>query len=320
MEVFCLDTFLFSLFNGALYGLLLFMLASGLTLIFSMMGVLNFAHASFYMLGAYLGFEIGRRTNFYIALAVVPFLVGGLGILIERYGLRHVHAYGHVGELMFTFGLSYVVQEVVVTIWGRSPLPATIPPSLNFTLFSVFGLEYSAYRVLMLFVSLGIFVGMFLLVARTRLGLILRAAISRPDTLAALGHNIQLIFALVFGGGTALAALAGILAGNILGTEPGMAIQLGSVIFVVIVVGGLGSLVGTCVAALGIGILQTLASSYDLSLSMLLASLGIRPEWPAFLVELTNTTLSRAAPLVPFLIMVALLSLRPNGLFGRGSS
>ena len=207
-----------------------------------------------------------------------------------------------------------------MTIWGRSPLPATIPPSLNFTLFSVFGLEYSAYRVLMLFVSLGIFVGMFLLVARTRLGLILRAAISRPDTLAALGHNIQLIFALVFGGGTALAALAGILAGNILGTEPGMAIQLGSVIFVVIVVGGLGSLVGTCVAALGIGILQTLASSYDLSLSMLLASLGIRPEWPAFLVELTNTTLSRAAPLVPFLIMVALLSLRPNGLFGRGSS
>lgn len=314
-----MDTFLFSLFNGVLYGLLLFMLASGLTLIFSMMGVLNFAHASFYMLGAYLGFEIGRRTNFYVALMVVPLLVGGLGVLIERYGLRHVHAYGHVGELMFTFGLSYVIQEIVVTIWGRSPLPAAIPPSLNFTLFSVAGLDYSAYRVLMLGISLGIFVGLFVLVARTRLGLILRAAISRSDVLAALGHNINLIFALVFGGGTALAALAGILAGNVLGTEPGMAIQLGSIIFVVIVVGGLGSLAGTCVAAIGIGVLQTLASSYDLSLSMLLAPLGIRPEWPAVLVELTNTTLSRAAPLVPFLVMVVLLSLRPNGLFGRSS-
>jgi len=314
-----LDTFLFSLFNGVLYGLLLFMLASGLTLIFSMMGVLNFAHARFYMLGAYLGFEFGRRTNFYVALVVVPLLVGGLGILIERYGLRHVHAYGHVGELMFTFGLSYVIQEIVVTIWGRSPLPAAIPPSLNFTLFSVSGLDYSAYRVLMLAISLGIFVGLFVLVARTRLGLILRAAISRPDVLAALGHNINLIFALVFGGGTALAALAGILAGNVLGTEPGMAIQLGSIIFVVIVVGGLGSLAGTCVAAIGIGVLQTLASSYDLSLSMLLAPLGIQPEWPAILVELTNTTLSRAAPLVPFLVMVVLLSLRPNGLFGRSA-
>lgn len=314
-----MDTFLFSLFNGVLYGLLLFMLASGLTLIFSMMGVLNFAHASFYMLGAYLGFEIGRRTNFYVALMVVPFIVGGLGILVERYGLRHVHAYGHVGELMFTFGLSYVIQEIVVTIWGRSPLPATIPPSLNFTLFSISGLDYSAYRVLMLVISLGIFVGLFVLVARTRLGLILRAAISRPDVLAALGHNINLIFALVFGGGTALAALAGILAGNVLGTEPGMAIQLGSIIFVVIVVGGLGSLAGTCVAAIGIGVLQTLASSYDLSLAMLLTPLGIQPEWPAVLVELTSTTLSRAAPLVPFLVMVVLLSLRPNGLFGRTS-
>lgn len=308
---------MFSLFNGILYGLLLFMLASGLTLIFSMMGVLNFAHASFYMLGAYLGFEIGRRTNFYVALVLVPLLVGALGVVVERYGLRHVHAYGHLGELMFTFGLSYVIQEVAMTIWGRSPLPAAIPPSLNFTIFSVGGLDYSAYRVLMLAISIAIFAGLFLLVTKSRIGLVLRAALSRPTVLAPLGHNTNLIFALVFGGGTALAALAGILAGNVLGTEPGMAIQLGSIIFVVIVVGGLGSLTGTCVAAITIGVLQTLASSYDLSLSMMLVPLGVQPEWPAMLVEFTNTTLSRMAPLVPFVVMVVLLSLRPNGLFGR---
>jgi branched-chain amino acid transport system permease protein len=312
-----MEIVMFSLFNGVLYGLLLFMLASGLTLVFSMMGVLNFAHASFYMLGAYLGFEIGRATNFYIALCVVPVLVGALGMVVERYGLRRAHAYGHVGELMFTFGLAHVVQEVVVTIWGRAPLPTHIPPSLDFALFRLHGLDYSAYRFLMLALSVGIFASLFLLFARTRLGLVLRAATTHPDTLAGLGHNVTLVFALVFGLGTALAALAGVLAGNVLGTEPAMALHLGSIIFVVIVVGGLGSLTGTLIASLTIGILQTVASSFDVSISTLLQPLGMQPHWPQMAVELTTTTLSRLAPLVPFLLMIILLIVRPGGLMGR---
>lgn len=312
-----MDIVVFSLFNGVLYGLLLFMLASGLTLVFSMMGVLNFAHASFYMLGAYLGYEIGRVANFYVALCVVPLIVGGLGILVERYCLRRAHAYGHVGELMFTFGLAYVVQEIVVTIWGRSPLPTHIPASLDFALFRLHGLDYSAYRVLMLVLSAAIFASLFLFVARTRVGLILRAATTHPGTLAGLGHNVTLIFALVFGVGTALAAVAGVLAGNVLGTEPAMAIHLGSIIFVVIVVGGLGSLTGTFIASLMIGVLQTLASSFDVSMSTILQPLGIQPHWPQMAVELTTTTLSRLAPLVPFLLMVILLIVRPGGLMGR---
>ena len=127
-----------SLLNGISYGLLLFMLSSGLTLIFSMMGVLNFAHASFYMLGAYFAYQISVWIGFWPALVVAPLLVGVLGALIERYGLRKVHRWGHVPELLFTFGLSYIIVELVQIIWGRAAVPYQVPPTLQGSLFTVF--------------------------------------------------------------------------------------------------------------------------------------------------------------------------------------
>src|SRR5690349_8184075 len=132
-----MEFFLIQLLNSLSYGLLLFMLSSGLTLIFSMMGVLNFAHASFYMLGAYFAFQISRHIGFWPALLFAPLLVGMLGAATERWGLRTVHRYGHVAELLFTFGLFYLIEEVVHLLWGRAPVDYRIPPSLDFSAFTI---------------------------------------------------------------------------------------------------------------------------------------------------------------------------------------
>ena len=137
-----METLVFALLNGVIYGLLLFMLSSGLTLIFSMMGVLNFAHASFYMLGAYLAFTITEGTSFWIALFLAPVLVGGIGMVVERYGLRKVHAQGHVAELLFTFGLAYLIDELVKIFWGRTAVNYRVPEILDFPLFTLYGAQY----------------------------------------------------------------------------------------------------------------------------------------------------------------------------------
>src|SRR5512144_2545849 len=136
-----LELIVFSTLNGVLYGMLLFLLASGLTLIFSMMGVLNFAHASFYMLGAYFSYQISRYVGFWPALAIAPLAVGALGALTERYGLRTVHKFGHVAELLFTFGLYYLIEEIVHLIWGRAPVDYRIPEILDFSAFSIFSTQ-----------------------------------------------------------------------------------------------------------------------------------------------------------------------------------
>ena len=145
-----MEVFFFSVFNGLLYGMLLFMLASGLTLIFSLMGVLNFAHASFFMLGAYFAYQISKYVGFWPALIFAPLIVGLIGALVERYGLRPVHKFGHVAELLFTFGLAFVMEEVIQMIWGKVPVPYDIPEALNFAAFTWRGLDYSAYRLFML--------------------------------------------------------------------------------------------------------------------------------------------------------------------------
>ena len=130
-----LELVTFSLLNGVVYGLLLFMLSSGLTLIWSMMGVLNFAHASMFMLGAYFSYQLGRTIGFWPALVIAPLVVGALGAAIERYGLRHVHRQGHVGEILFTFGLAYLIAEVVIMVWGRNPIENRVPATIDFPAF-----------------------------------------------------------------------------------------------------------------------------------------------------------------------------------------
>src|SRR4051812_12745891 len=145
-----MELFLISLLNGLVHGMLLFMLASGLTLIFGMMGVLNFAHASLYMLGAYFAYEVSRHVGFWAALVIAPALCGGMGALIEMYGLRKVHRHGHIAELLFTFGLAFIIEKTVQMIWGLTAVPYRMPGVLNFPLFSIYGTHFPAYRGFML--------------------------------------------------------------------------------------------------------------------------------------------------------------------------
>ena len=296
--------------------MLLFMLASGLTLIFSMMGVLNFAHASFFMLGAYFAFQVSEGIGFWPALVVAPIIVGVIGAGVERYGLRPVHRFGHVAELLFTFGLAFVIEEVVQMLWGKVPVPYDVPASLDIAAFSWRGLDYSAYRLFQLLIAVGIFVALFALITRTRTGLIIRAALTHPNIVASLGHDVPKIFMWTFGFGCALAGIAGVIGGNVLGTEPAMAIQLGPIVFVVIVVGGLGSMVGALIASLFIGIIDSLAISYDISVYPLFAALGYEREVEGAMRDIVNLTTAGIAPLLPYLLLVLMLILRPRGLLG----
>lgn len=307
---------LITLLNGVSYGLLLFMLSSGLTLIFSMMGVLNFAHASFYMIGAYFAYAISSQLGFWPALFIAPLLVGLLGAMVERYGLRSVHKYGHIPELLFTFGLSYVIVEIVQLIWGRSTVPYAIPQMLDGPLFTIYTTTFPMYRGFMMLVALLMLLAIYLLLTRTRIGLVIQAALTHPDMVEALGHNVPRVFMLVFGGGCALAGLAGVVGGNAFITEPGMAATLGSIIFVVVVVGGMGSLAGAFIASILIGVAQTFAVALDYSLISLLSKTGLlitatTPGYP-----LLSLTIAQAAPILPYLLLVLILIFRPRGLLG----
>jgi branched-chain amino acid transport system permease protein len=307
---------LITLLNGLSYGLLLFMLSSGLTLIFSMMGVLNFAHASFYMLGAYFAYTISTMIGFWPALLIAPLLVGALGALVERYGLRAVHKFGHTPELLFTFGLSFVVVELVQLVWGRSAVAYKIPQELGGSLFTLYSTTFPAYRSFMMLIAILMLAAIYLLLTRTRIGLVIQAALTHPDAAEALGHNVPRVFMLVFGGGCALAALAGVIGGNAFVTEPAMAATVGNIIFVVVVVGGMGSLTGALLASLLIGVMQTYAVALDHSFVSTLANLGahIAPDMPGY--SLLNVTIAQTAPMLPYLLLVLILIFRPRGLMG----
>ena len=312
-----MEFFVISLLNGLSYGLLLFMLASGLTLIFSMMGVLNFAHASFYMIGAYLAYQISTWVGYWPALFLAPLLVGVLGALIERYGLRRVHKWGHVPELLFTFGLAYIIVELVQIVWGRAAVPYQVPPELQGSLFTVFTTTFPTYRAFMMLVAVLMLAAIWLVLTRTRIGLVIQASLTHPDTVEALGHNVPRVFMLTFGGGCALAGLAGVIGGNAYVTEPSMAALVGAIIFVVVVVGGMGSLAGAFVASLLIGLIQTFAIGIDWSPAGFLQGLGmaVGPDTPMYSV--LSLKLSQIAPVLPYLLMVLILIFRPRGLMGK---
>src|SRR6266566_4583231 len=216
----------FSLLNGLVYGMLLFMLSSGLTLIFGMMGVLNFAHASFYMLGAYFAFTLGLHIGFWPALVIAPVLVGLLGALVERQGLRRVHGFGHIAELIFTFGVAILIEEVVQLVWGRPAKSYQVPVLLDFPLFRVMSSSF-----------------------------------------------------------------------------PAMAQVLGSIVFVVVVIGGLGSLTGAFVASLLIGIVQTFAVAMDVSVGGALAAVGVHVNPGSALHDLWKVTIAQVAPILPVVLL-----------------
>jgi branched-chain amino acid transport system permease protein len=340
-----MEFFIISTLNGLSYGLLLFMLSSGLTLIFSMMGVLNFAHASFYMIGAYVGYSLSRVVGFWPALLIAPIVVGVLGALFERFFLRKVYKFGHVPELLVTFGISYVVVELVQLIWGRIALDFRPAESLQgpaFTLInhSVNGLSliwgaapaqlcsaadaavrlvcspFPATRGFMMLIALIMLIAVWLMLTRTRVGLVIQAALTHPQAVEALGHNVPFVFMLVFGAGAALAGLAGVIGGSTFLTEPAMAATLGSVIFVVVVVGGMGSLSGAFLASVLIGVIQTFAVAFDYSLGTLASQLGWQLGAGALGNSIVKLTLSQVAPILPYLFLVLILIFRPKGLLG----
>jgi len=338
-----LDTayFLISLLNGLSLGLLLFMLASGLTLIFSMMGVLNFAHASFYMLGAYIAFSLTQVIGFWWGLLLAPPLVGLLGAGFERFALRRVHKFGHVPELLITFGLSYLVFELVNLVWGRQALNFVPPPSLREPLFTIVQLpasglslawgmpplecasvagamctQFPSFRAFGMGVAMLMLVAVWLLLTRTRIGLVIQAALTHPEAVEALGHNVPRVFMLVFGGGTALAALAGVIGGVLRVTEPAMAGAVGAVVFAVIVIGGMGSLAGAFVASVALGLIDSFAVGSDGSLADVFAWLGSPVSPASFGYAVWSVKMSQVAAILPYLLLVLILIFRPKGLFG----
>lgn len=334
-----MDQVVLNLLNGLSSGLLLFMLSSGLTLIFSMMGVLNFAHAGFYMLGAYVGYATSRIVGFWPALLVAPAVVGVLGAGFERACLRRVHRHGHVPELLVTFGLSYLILEVVQVIWGRAPVAFDPPRALAQPAFTLvqsaasglslaFGhagadvcahatcTTFPATRAFMMAVALLMLLALWLLLKHTRVGLVIQAALTHPEMAEALGHDVPRVFMLVFGAGCALAGLAGVIGGTTFVTEPAMAGAIGSILFVVVVVGGTGSLVGAFVGSLLIGLLQTVPLTVDKSLADAATRLGWHVAQDGVAAPLLKLTLAQVTPILPYLLLVLILVFRPRGLFG----
>ena len=332
--------FLISLLNGLSVGLLLFMLASGLTLIFSMMGVLNFAHASFYMVGAYVAYTITQAVGFWAGLLFAPVIVGILGALFERFALRKVHKFGHVPELLITFGLSYILLELVQLVWGRQAMNFQPPESLRGPLFTIVDLptslalswgtppevcrtvadavctQFPAFRAFGMAVAILMLIAVWLVLTRTRIGLVIQASLTHPDSVESLGHNVPLVFMLVFGGGTALAGLAGVIGGALRVTEPSMALAVGAVVFAVIVIGGMGSLAGAFVASVSLGVIESFAVGSDRSFQDFLIWVGMDVTRDTFGYALWSVKISQIAAILPYLLLVLILIFRPKGLFG----
>ncbi|MBC8418383.1 MAG: branched-chain amino acid ABC transporter permease [Desulfobacterales bacterium] len=275
--------------HGLAYGMVLFLLASGLTLIFGMMGILNLAHAAFFMLSAYFCYQVMVWTgNFWLSLLMAPIAAGLFGVLLERFLLRKVHAYGHIGELILTVGVMMVIMESVKVFWGTESLFISRPQFLD-RLVNIWGLEYPAYRLFIIGLTLVVLGFLALILYKTRLGMVVRAAVSDADMVNALGINVPLVFMFVFGMGTWLAGVAGVAIAPILTVFPGLADQIGMDAFIVVVVGGFGSLTGAFIVAIICGLL----SSYGVQF------------------------VSQLAPVLMFIFMAVVLAFKPMGLFGE---
>jgi branched-chain amino acid transport system permease protein len=230
--------------------------------------------------------------------------------------LRRVHRYGHGHQLLLTFGISFIITEVVKLFYGNYPVNYQVPESLNFAAFQVFGANYPFYRLLIGATSLLMFLIIYVLLTRTRVGIVVRSAIYRPRMVEALGHNVPLVFMGVFGVGAALAALAGAVAGAFYTTNPNMALELGVMVFVVVVVGGLGSLGGAMLASILIGLVTSFVVGVDYSLADLLGLVGAGP-WARAQGGLLTLKVSSLSGTIPFVLMLLVLLIRPSGLMGN---
>jgi branched-chain amino acid transport system permease protein len=245
-----------------------------------------------------------------------------------------------VPELLITFGLSYIILELVQLIWGRSAVDFRPPPSLQGPLFTIVDLpdslsfawgappeicrtttgavctQFPEFRAFGMAIAILMLVAVWLLLTRTRIGLVIQAALTHPEAVESLGHNVPRVFMLVFGGGTALAALAGVIGGALRVTEPSMALAVGAVVFAVIVIGGMGSLAGAFVASVGLGVIESFAVGSDRSLSDLMTWLGMTVTPQTFGYAVWSVKMSQVAAILPYLLLVLILVFRPKGMFG----
>jgi branched-chain amino acid transport system permease protein len=210
----------------------------------------------------------------------------------------------------------FIIQRLVQMTWGMLPKPYRVPPLLDFPLFTIYGANFAAYRGFMLLVSAGMLLCIWLLLKKTRIGLIIQASLTHPNMVSALGHNVPVVFTTVFAGGCMLAGLAGVIGGNYQTTEPGMADSMGPIVFVVVIFGGLGSLAGCFIASIVMGMIQTFAVVIDYSIADLLRPFNVILTGDTLLTEMLTVPLARVGALLPFILMVAILFFRPRGLMG----
>lgn len=296
--------FIEQLFNGLQLGISLFLMSAGLTLVFGIMQVINLAHGSFYMVGAYVGATVMARTGSFVLgmLAALP-AAGMAGMAVEALVLRRLYQKDHLDQVLATFGLIMFFNELTRIIWGRQPLFMDVPPWLAGSIEIMPGIPYPTYRLAVIGVGILVAIGLFLMFTRTRLGMQIRAGASNREMAGALGVNIRLLYTLVFGLGTLLAGLAGVMAGPILAVEAGMGESMLILTFVVIVIGGIGSIRGALVGALLVGMVDTLGRAFLPTLLRLFLSAAYADGVAASL-----------ASMMVYLLMAAVLICRPKGL------
>ena len=276
--------------HGLVYGMLIFLVASGLTLVLGMMDILNFAHASIYMIGAFICYQIVQWSHsFCLALLIAPVACAFLGILIYRGFIRKVHASGHVNELLLTFGLAMVIMEVIKWIYGTTPLPVSVPALLTGSLQLWSDVKYPVYRLFILLLSGTVLAFMFYLLKKTRLGIAIRACVQDGEMASALGTNVSLIFMTVMGIGAWLAGIAGVIVAPYLSVYSGMFADMIMDCFAVVAVGGLGSLGGAFLASILVGQIQSFGVIF----------------------------LPRVSIVLIYLLMVLVFTVKPSGLFGK---
>jgi len=292
------------LFNGVQYGMLLFLLAAGLTLVFGIMDLMNLAHGSLYMMGAYIAATASQvLDSFLLGIVVALPATLLLGILIEMLVLRRLYDRGHLDQVLATFGMILFFNELVRLIWGPAGIEVALPPFLNEAL-TLFGIPLPIYRIVVIGVGLLVAAFLYVLVVKTRTGMLIRAGASNREMVGALGVDISKIFTLVFGLGAALAALAGCLAGPIFAATIGMGENILIQVLVVIVIGGIGSIRGAFVGALLIGVIEILGRSFlDAFFKLFLP------------VNAAETAGPAAASMLIYILMAGVLFFRPQGLF-----
>ncbi len=297
--------FIEQLLNGLQLGVMLFLMSAGLTLVFGIMQVINLAHGSFYMIGAYVAATVAVRSgSFLLGMAVALPVAAAVGMIVELTILRRLYDRDHLDQVLATFGLIFFFNELTRIIWGRQPLFMDVPPWLGGAVELLPGVHYPVYRLAIILVGIFVALFLYLLFSRTRLGMQIRAGASNREMVAALGVNIRLLYTLVFGLGTMLAALAGIMAGPILAVEVGMGESILILTFVVIVIGGIGSVRGALVGALLVGMVDTLGRVYLPDILDVVVS------------SATADTLGASlASMSVYILMAIVLTCKPAGLF-----